>query len=245
MHIDIHDLHVFIGDSHVLQGLSLRIGGGKRVVLIGRNGAGKSTLARALVGLSGPSPPGALMLQDEGAVSFAGPRDISVSTAWERNRLGLGYVPQGRRVFASLSVEDNLRVAARPPRDGSAPVWALEQLYDLFPRLKERRRQPASVLSGGEQQMLAIARALSGHPRILVLDEPTEGLSPLMIVLVAETLEKVSGSGVDLLLFEQNLSVAARLAQQLHVMQSGRIIHTQANVNETQMGDLAERYLGV
>jgi branched-chain amino acid transport system ATP-binding protein len=246
MQIDIHNMHVFIGDSHVLQGLSLRVGGGQRVVLIGRNGAGKTTLARAVVGLAGPSTPGTLRIEGDIAANSPLPiQDISGSTAWERHALGLAYVPQGRRVFASLSVEENLQVAARAPRYGSEPVWALEYLYALFPRLKERRRQPASVLSGGEQQMLAIARALSGHPRILVLDEPTEGLSPLMVDLVQRTLEKVNENGVDILLFEQNLKMAASMAQRLHVLQSGRIIHSQDNVNETQMRELAERYLSV
>jgi branched-chain amino acid transport system ATP-binding protein len=246
MQLTVRDLDVFIGDSHVLQGLTLGIGAGRQVVVIGRNGAGKTTLARALLGLTGPSAAGTLTIAADGAAaSPGGTRDISSSAAWDRHQLGIGYVPQGRRVFASLSVEENLQVAAHPPRDGSAPAWMLDSIYDLFPRLKERRRQMASVLSGGEQQMLAIGRALSGHPTILVLDEPTEGLAPIMVDLVVGTLKKVNDSGIDVLLFEQNLRVAASMADDLHVLQSGQIVHTQRDVSESDVRDLAERYLSV
>ena len=246
MQLNVCDLDVFIGDSHVLQGLTLGIGAGRQVVVIGRNGAGKTTLARALLGLTGPSAAGTLTLATDGAAaSPGGTRDISSSATWDRHQLGIGYVPQGRRVFASLSVEENLQVAAHPPRDGRAPAWTLDSLYDLFPRLKERRRQLASVLSGGEQQMLAIGRALSGHPRILILDEPTEGLAPIMVDLVVGTLKKVNDSGIDVLLFEQNLRVAASMADDLHVLQSGQIVHSQRDVSEADVRDLAERYLSV
>lgn len=250
MQLNVCDLDVFIGDSHVLQGLTLGIGDGRQVVVIGRNGAGKTTLARALLGLTGPSAEGTMTIAADGAADGAvaspgGTRDISSSATWDRHQLGIGYVPQGRRVFASLSVEENLQVAAHPPRDGSPPTWTLDSLYDLFPRLKERRRQLASVLSGGEQQMLAIGRALSGHPRILVLDEPTEGLAPIMVDLVVGTLKKVNDSGIDVLLFEQNLRVAASMADDLHVLQSGQIVHSQRDVSEADVRDLAERYLSV
>jgi branched-chain amino acid transport system ATP-binding protein len=246
MQLNVCDLDVFIGDSHVLQGLTLGIGAGRQVVVIGRNGAGKTTLARALLGLTGPSAAGTLTIAADGsAASPSGTRDISSSAAWARHHRGIGYVPQGRRVFASLSVEENLQVAAHPPRDGSPPAWTLDAIYDLFPRLKERRRQLASVLSGGEQQMLAIGRALSGHPTILVLDEPTEGLAPIMVDLVVGTLKKVNDSGIDVLLFEQNLRVAASMADDLHVLQSGQIVHTQRDVSEADVRDLAERYLSV
>lgn len=246
MQLNVCDLDVFIGDSHVLQGLTLGIGAGRQVVVIGRNGAGKTTLARALLGLTGPSAEGTLTIAADGAAaSPGGTRDISSSATWDRHQLGIGYVPQGRRVFASLSVEENLQVAAHPPRDGRAPGWTLDAIYDLFPRLKERRRQLASVLSGGEQQMLAIGRALSGHPRILILDEPTEGLAPIMVDLVVGTLKKVNDSGIDVLLFEQNLRVAASMADDLHVLQSGQIVHSQRDVSEADVRDLAERYLSV
>jgi branched-chain amino acid transport system ATP-binding protein len=246
MQLNVCDLDVFIGDSHVLQGLTLGIGAGRQVVVIGRNGAGKTTLARALLGLTGPSAAGTLTIAADGAAaSPGGTRDISSSATWDRHQLGIGYVPQGRRVFASLSVEENLQVAAHPPRDGRAPAWTLDAIYDLFPRLKERRRQLASVLSGGEQQMLAIGRALSGHPKILILDEPTEGLAPIMVDLVVGTLKKVNDSGIDVLLFEQNLRVAASMADDLHVLQSGQIVHSQRDVSEADVRDLAERYLSV
>src|SRR3954466_4736179 len=167
----IHDLHVYLGDSYVIQGATLDVDSNRAVAILGRNGVGKTTLLRAIMGLS-DSP-------RNGTVRW-GDMDMTRRPAWLRNAEGIAYVPQGRRIFPSLSVEENLRVAMRPPRPGVAP-WTLDELFELFPNLHEGRRRPGSSLSGGEQQMLAIARALVSNPSLLLLDEPTEGLAPIVV----------------------------------------------------------------
>src|SRR5262249_35290036 len=185
------DIHTYYGEAYVLQGLSLQLEEGQIVGLLGRNGVGKTTLVNSIMGFNPPR---------RGKILFKG-ADISSSSSVDTVRRGMGLVPQGRRVFPSLSVEENLRVAERSQdRHG----WDLERVYRLFPRLKERRRQRARTLSGGEQQMLAIGRGLMSNPDCLIMDEPSEGLAPIIIQGVWEAISKLKTEGLSILLVEQN-----------------------------------------
>ena len=233
--LELADLHVFLGESYVVQGVSLVIAEGRSAAILGRNGVGKTTLLRAVMGLTEPPRQGTIRWN---AVA------VTATPAWLRSKAGFGYVPQGRRVFPSLSVEENLRVARRAPREGLEP-WTIDRLYRLFPNLQARRTQRASVLSGGEQQMLAIGRALIGNPRIILLDEPTEGLAPAFVARVLEVLKEVRRAGLAVLLVEQNFRFAAALADEIHVMQAGRIVHRCEKPSEADLTDLADRYLGI
>jgi branched-chain amino acid transport system ATP-binding protein len=210
--LEVEDVHTYYGDSYVLQGVSLQVTDGQVVGLLGRNGMGKTTLIRSVVGFNPPR---------RGRVVFQG-TDI---TGWASNHvvdLGMGLVPQGRRVFPSLTVGENLRVAARP---GRGP-WTADAVMDLFPRLRERILTRAGKLSGGEQQMLAIARALMTNPRLLLMDEPTEGLAPLLVREVGRVIGDLKARGLAILLVEQNLPLALSVADHVHVLSRGRIVHS-------------------
>jgi branched-chain amino acid transport system ATP-binding protein len=233
--LELDDIHVFLGDSYVVQGVSLIVAEGRSVVILGRNGVGKTTLMRAVMGLT--ETPRRGTIQWDAA-------DVTQAPAWRRALAGLGYVPQGRRIFPSLTVEENLRVARKAPRPGLEP-WSIETLYRLFPNLEARRHQRASVLSGGEQQMLAIGRALMGNPRLLLLDEPTEGLAPAFVARVRDILREVRRAGQAILLVEQNFRFAASLADEIHVMQAGRFVYRGEGLSELELIAMAERYLGV
>jgi branched-chain amino acid transport system ATP-binding protein len=229
------DLHVFLGESYVVQGVSLAVAEGRSAAILGRNGVGKTTLLRAVMGLTDTPRQGAVRWDEA---------DVTRAPAWQRSQAGFGYVPQGRRVFPSLSVEENLRVARRAPRPGLTP-WTIEKLYALFPNLAARRLQRAAVLSGGEQQMLAIGRALIGNPRIILLDEPTEGLAPAFVARVLDVLQEVRRAGQAILLVEQNFRFAAALADEIHVMQAGRFVYRGEHLSAAELDEVAERYLGV
>jgi branched-chain amino acid transport system ATP-binding protein len=229
--LQVNDIHTYYGDSHVLQGISLKMESGQVVGIVGRNGMGKTTLIRSIIGFTPPR---------KGQVLFK-ERDI---TAWPSNRvvgLGLGLVPQGRRVFPSLTVAENLAVAAK--KNGGP--WTLERVMELFPRLRERRENRAGKLSGGEQQMLAIARALMTNPDLLLMDEPTEGLAPLLVREVGGVIENLKSQGLSILLVEQNLPLALRLADQVHVLSRGRIVHSSAPQALWENEEIKRRYLGL
>jgi branched-chain amino acid transport system ATP-binding protein len=229
--LDVREIHTYYGDSYVLQGISLHIEPGQVVGLLGRNGMGKTTLIRSIIGFTPPR---------RGEVRFKD-RDI---TGWASNRvvaLGLGLVPQGRRVFPSLTVRENLAVAARG-RDGP---WTIDRVMALFPRLRERRESRAGKLSGGEQQMLAIGRALVTNPELLLMDEPTEGLAPLLVREVGRVIERLKGEGLSILLVEQNLALALRLADHVHVLSRGRIVYSEAPASLERDHEVKARYLGV
>jgi branched-chain amino acid transport system ATP-binding protein len=199
----IEDIKTYYGDALILNGVSLSVERGTCVAVLGRNGVGKTTLARSIIGFTPPRK-GRILLGQE---------PIQRLAAREIVQRGVAIVPQGRRVFASLNVEENLRIAAGGSKpDGNEDLWDLHRVYELFPRLKERRHQRAITMSGGEQQMLAIGRALMTCPKLLILDEPTEGLAPIVIELVVKALEQLRRSGVALLLMEQRVEVALRLA---------------------------------
>jgi branched-chain amino acid transport system ATP-binding protein len=206
--VDVRDLHVYLGESHVLQGVSFAVTEGGVTALLGRNGVGKTTTLRALMGLVKP----------RGTVTLDG-EDLTKLRTHQIVRRGIGYVPEDREIFAGLSVSDNLRLAER---NGRARY---ELVYELFPELRERARQRAGTLSGGQQQMVAIARALLNENRVLLIDEPTKGLAPLLVTQVADVLERVSELST-ILLVEQNLGVVERIARDVVVLDQGRIVHT-------------------
>ena len=228
--LEIAGLNVRYGQSHVLQGVDLVVGA-EPLSLIGRNGMGKSTLCNAITGL---------VLAAGGSIRLGG-AEITGRKPHEIARAGIGYVPQGRRVFASLSVEEHLRMVARRNGDG----WTIKKIYELFPPLATRRRNGATQLSGGEQQMLAIARALLLNPRLLIMDEPSEGLAPIVVEHLVGVLRDVTREGVGLLLVEQNLGVATSVADRIAIMVTGRIA-LETTSPELLADEAAQRrYLGV
>src|SRR3979411_388339 len=205
--LEVLDIHTFYGDAYVLQGLSLQVEQGQILGLLGRNGVGKTTLVNSIVGFTPPR---------RGKILFKG-ADISRSASFATVRSGMGLVPQGRRVFPTLSVEENLTVAGRTvDRHG----WNLERVYALFPRLRERRNQRAKTLSGGEQQMLVIGRGLMTNPDCLIMDEPSEGLAPIIIQGVWEAIGKLKEEGLSILLVEQNASLSLNLVCHVRAMRT-------------------------
>jgi branched-chain amino acid transport system ATP-binding protein len=210
--LSLHDIDAYYGDSHVLHRVSLRLGEGRLLGLLGRNGAGKSTCMSVIVGLLPPR--GGRVVVHGSDVAGRSPEAIAA--------LGVALVPQGRRVFRSLSVRENLAVAARRPRDGMTP-WTMDRVFQNFPRLSERREQYAGYLSGGEQQMLAIGRALMANPRILLMDEPSEGLAPQIVSEVMATIKQLKQHGLSILLVEQNAALVFGLADDIVVLNSGHV----------------------
>jgi branched-chain amino acid transport system ATP-binding protein len=205
------DVHAFYGDSHILHGISFALQPGKVLALLGRNGSGKSTCISTIIGFLKPKA-GEIRLFGE-AIEGLSPERIS--------HLGIGLVPQGRRIFPSLTVRENLRVAQQRRNKVSNP-WDFDRIYDMFPRLAERHAQMAGTLSGGELQMLAIGRALMGNPRVLLLDEPSEGLAPLIVAEVGRTIRRLKEEGQSIVLVEQNLKLALDVADQAVILNTGR-----------------------
>ncbi len=208
--LEAQGLQTFYGKSHILHGVGLTVGEGEIVTLLGRNGAGKSTTLRSLIGLTHPR---------EGKISVFGQQ----TTTWAPHRvaaLGVGFVPEGRRIFANLSVDENLRVPLE--RSGR---WTIPRVYELFPRLQERRTNKGRQLSGGEQEMLAIARALLLNPRLLMLDEPSQGLAPLIVKQVFEVIVAARKEGMSVLLVEQNVRAAVEIADRAYVLDNGSIAY--------------------
>ena len=230
--LTIENLEAGYGASRVLFGLSLEAPAGQVVSLIGRNGMGKSTTVRTIMGMLRPRA---------GHIRFDG-RDLAGLAPNAIARLGLGLVPEGRRVFSSLSVEENLVATARPGRDGG---WTLARVLKLFPRLDERRRQLAKTLSGGEQQMLAIGRALLINPRLLILDEATEGLAPLIRAEIWRCLQQLKTEGQTILLIDKNLGEMASLVDRHHVVEKGRVVWAGSPAELQGDPQIAHRYLGL
>jgi branched-chain amino acid transport system ATP-binding protein len=231
----LEEIDAFYGDSHVLHRVSLRLGEGRLLGLLGRNGAGKSTSMNVTVGLLPPR---------RGAVSVYG-RAVTGRTPEAIAGLGVALVPQGRRVFRSLTVRENLAVAGRKPQGGLPMLWTLESVSELFPRLRERSRQIAGSLSGGEQQMLAIGRALMSNPRVLLMDEPSEGLAPLLVRDMARVLSELRAAGGSILLVEQNLAFSLAVADRVYLMSKGRIVHESPAAALARDDATKARWLGV
>jgi len=228
--LSVQDVHTYYRDSYILQGVTLEVCAGQVVGLLGRNGVGKTTLARSILGLT-PAREGRILFRDN---------DITGLPAHTIARMGVGFVPQGRHVFRSLTVSEHLHVTAR----GSGP-WNFEQVVELFPILRSRLRSPSGTLSGGEQQMLAAGRALVGNPTLLVMDEPTEGLAPLMVRELGRTIERLKRAGTSILLIEQQLAFALRYADAIYIMNKGRIVHRCTPAELKADAQIKARYLGV
>jgi branched-chain amino acid transport system ATP-binding protein len=225
------DVHTYYGESHVLQGITLSVGPGEVVTILGRNGMGKTTLMRSIIGFTPPR---------HGRVRFKGD-DI---TRWPPYRMverGMALVPQGRRVFASLTVRENLEVA----RHGQRGRWTLPRVLELFPRLGDRVQNRGNKLSGGEQQMLAIGRALMTDPDLLLMDEPTEGLAPLLVREVGRVIAELKREGLSILLVEQNLPLALSVADRVHILSRGQIVHSSRPAELMANEEVKSRYLGV
>src|SRR5437867_9514223 len=229
------EIDAFYGDSHVLHGVSLRLGEGRLLGLLGRNGAGKSTSMNVTVGLLPPR---------NGEVAVYG-RAVTGRTPEVIAAQGVALVPQGRRVFRSLTVRENLAVAARKPRGGLPLLWTLDTVTALFPRLRERWSQIAASLSGGEQQMLAIGRALMSNPRVLLMDEPSEGLAPQILAEVMATIRRLKAEGLSIVLVEQNPKLVFDVADDILILNSGRVVLEGATTEVRLRGADLRQHLGI
>lgn len=228
--LEVINLHAHYGKSHVLQGMSFSVRAGEVVTLLGRNGAGKTTTLKSIVGLVKPS---------QGRIVFRG-QDLAGKLPFEIAAQGLCLVPENRGIFSQLSVEENLTIALRR----SSP-WQLADVWRIFPRLHERRKNGGAQLSGGEQQMLAIARALVNHPQLLMLDEPVEGLAPVIVEEIVAQLQQISNTGMPIVLVEQNLEVCTQLAQRHHIVEQGQVVYEATNAAFIDDDVVKDRYLGV
>jgi branched-chain amino acid transport system ATP-binding protein len=232
--LEIIDLHTYYGSIRALQGISLTVDEGEIVTLIGANGAGKTTTLNTISGLLRPR---------SGSVTFDG-RDLTTVPSHDVVTLGVVQVPEGRRVFARLTIEENLRMGAYSVNDKAAVQAGIERAYAMFPRLKERAGQVAGTLSGGEQQMLAMGRALMATPRILLLDEPSMGLAPNLVELIFETIVAIHGAGTAIMLVEQNASQALAIADRGYVLQTGRIVLADSAAGLAANENVRRSYLG-
>jgi branched-chain amino acid transport system ATP-binding protein len=228
--LEVESLHAHYGKSHVLQGISMTVGEAELVTLLGRNGAGKSTTLKSIAGAVTPT---------SGRVRFQG-ADVAGMPPHRIATRGVCLVPEHRGIFKLLTVEENLLLGQR--RDSP---WQLDNIYRIFPRLKERRRNGGGQLSGGEQQMLAIGRALMNHPRLLILDEPVEGLAPVIVEEIVAQLKTIKAAGVAILLVEQNLEVCVQLADRHYIVEQGVIVHQAGNAAFMADHEVKDRYLGV
>lgn len=230
--LELRGVHAFYGNSHILQGVDLEVRRGEIVCLLGRNGVGKTTTLRTIMGLTRQR--GTIRLCEE---------EISGLAPWQRCQKGIGFVPEDRRIFSGLTVEENLRVAMwASARKGQ---WAAEEVYQTFPVLYQRRRQLGSTLSGGEQQMLAIGRALLGNPELLMLDEPSQGLSPMMVKVFTDILRRIHDLGLTVLLVEQNVRVALSLSHRTYVLNKGCVVYHADTEQLRRDEDVTKQYLGI
>jgi branched-chain amino acid transport system ATP-binding protein len=234
--ITVEDVHTFYGKSHILHGVSLQVGVGEVVGLLGRNGVGKSTTLKTIMGLVNPSE-GRVLLSDQ---------PVTGLPAHKLAQLGIGYVPEDRRIFRLLTVSENLRTGLdRPKVTDARKKELLDKVFAYFPVLAERRNQPGGTLSGGEQQMLAIARAMMLEPKIILLDEPTEGLMPRMVSQIHQIIDALHGEGVAILLVEQNVPLTLAASQRVYIMEKGAVCH-HARSSDLRVDDpVVRQYLGV
>jgi branched-chain amino acid transport system ATP-binding protein len=233
--LEINDINVFYGASHIIFGLSLKIEQGETVCLLGRNGTGKTTTMRSIMGLTPPR---------SGSIKFLN-EEISGKQPYEINRIGIGYIPQDRAIMRGLTVRETLELGRKRKGGNGKGQWTLERLYRLFPILSKREKQEAVTLSGGEQQMLTIARTLMGNPKLLLLDEPSGGLAPLLMGELCKQIGELKETGISILLAEQKLDFALSLANRCHVLEKGRICHHCLPEELTENEEVKKRYLGV
>jgi branched-chain amino acid transport system ATP-binding protein len=230
--LEVQDIHTYYGDSYVLHGVSLSVAEGQVAAVLGRNGVGKTTLLRSIMGLTPPR---------HGRVVFQG-AEISGLAPHRIARRGIALVPQGRHIFASLTVRENLEVAAHGQGESG---WSLRRIMDLFPRLRERERQGGATLSGGEQQMLACGRGLIANPTLLLMDEPTEGLAPLIVRELERLIVRLKAQGVSILLAEQRFGFALRVADYVYIMGQGKMVHEARPDELWEQDQVKQAYLGV
>jgi branched-chain amino acid transport system ATP-binding protein len=234
MMLQVNDINVYYGNIQALKGVSLEINEGEIVTLIGANGAGKSTLLKTISGLAKPK---------QGDIIFEG-SSISGKVAQTIVKKGISHVPEGRRVFSNMSVEENLELGAYLRKDKQGIREDFSKVYDLFPRLLERRKQLSGTLSGGEQQMLAMGRALMARPRLLLLDEPSMGLAPLLVKTIFRIIEEINNTGTTILLVEQNANMALSIASRAYVIETGKIVLSGTPDELNQSDQIKNAYLG-
>jgi branched-chain amino acid transport system ATP-binding protein len=232
--LHVSDLHAYYGKSHILQGVDMTVGQGEIVALLGRNGVGRSTTCKAIMGEVAP----------QGSIRFNAD-EIAGKKAFEIARLGIGYVPENRDIFPGLTTRQNLILGLKPGQQDGQGRWSMQDMFDLFENLNARADVEASVLSGGEQQMLTICRTLMGDPDFIMIDEPTEGLSPQMTARVGELLEEIARRGVSILLVEQKLAIALKISHRVYVMGHGRIVFEGAPSDLQAREDIRKEWLEV
>lgn len=235
--IEVKGIHSYYGKSHILHGVSLELKEGELVCLLGRNGVGKSTTLKSIMGIVRPT---------HGSIRFDG-KELVGSQPYQIARLGVGYVPEDRRIFKSLTVHENLLMGTQKAKNSGAAerVWTIDKIYDLFPNLRDRRGNKGSHLSGGEQQMLTVARTLMGNPKLILVDEPTEGLAPLIVKDVLEMLSAVRKSGVTVLMVEQNFKAAIKVADRFYIMAKGQMVFEGGMAALLAAEDVRKNYLEV
>jgi branched-chain amino acid transport system ATP-binding protein len=229
----VENMHTYLGDSHIIQGVSLEVPAGRVIAMLGRNGAGKTTMLRSIMQMVRPR---------HGRVTFDG-RDISMLPTFEIARARIAFVQETRAIFPSLSVEENVAIAARPAQGSGG--WTMQRIFEDFPNLADRRRNGGAQLSGGEQQMLAIARALVANPRLMLLDEPSEGLAPLIVRQISDIIVRLKQAGMTMLLVEQNFALATEVADQIVVLGKGRVRWTGTREELRKADDVRHTWLGV
>jgi branched-chain amino acid transport system ATP-binding protein len=233
--LELSHVDTYYDDSHILFDLSLTVEAGEVVCLLGRNGAGKTTTVRSIVGLTPPR---------SGRITLRG-RDLAGLAPFRIARLGIGFVPEDRRIFPNLTVHENLEVARRTWGNGATGGWTEERVFDLFPILRERRRQLGGTLSGGEQQMLTIARTLMGNPQVLLLDEPSEGLAPLVVETLRQQLGRLKASGLTLVLAEQNVRFVSELGDRVYILEKGMVRYQGSMAEFVADAEVRQAYLAV
>ncbi|HPK54766.1 MAG TPA: ABC transporter ATP-binding protein [Smithellaceae bacterium] len=235
--LEVRDIHSYYGKSHILQGVSFDLKEGELVCLLGRNGVGKSTTLKSIMGIVRPQ---------QGSILFRN-QEVVGRPPYQIARLGIGYVPEDRRIFRSLTVHENLLMGIKSAakEHGTAGTWTVERIYELFPRLRERSGNKGGHLSGGEQQMLTVVRTLMGNPQLILVDEPTEGLAPLIVKDVLEMLAGVRKSGVTVLMVEQNFKAAIKVADRFYIMSKGKIVFSGNKEELLAADDIRKNYLEV
>lgn len=232
--IEVTDMHAYYGKSHILQGVTMNVQEGEIVALLGRNGVGRSTTCKAIMG----------EVEPQGSVKFKG-QEIAGKKAYEIANMGIGYVPENRDIFPGLTTRQNLTLGLKPGQKDGEGRWSMQMMFDMFSNLNERADVEASVLSGGEQQMLTMCRTLMGDPDFVMIDEPTEGLSPQMVQKVADVLKEIADRGISTLLVEQKLSIAMDIAHRVYVMGHGQVVFEGTPAELKEREDVRKEWLEV